>query len=265
VAYYEKDLNRYSEMSDVEVAPDNPDVRGWYVQSDGRTLGKVDDLVVDTAEMKVRYLEVDLDRSVFDLEDRRRVLIPVEGVQLDRGEQRILVSGMGLEQIASLPDFDSRTSSAADGSGLARDGSGQTGRNEQRLTRSEEELRIGKRKEQTGEVRVGKHVETEHVREPVTRQREQVHVERRPVEGARSTDARIEKDEIRVPVVEEEIVVDKRPVVKEELVVSKETVTERDTAEADLRRERFDVETEGRAGDRAAERTPSPRSKRGGI
>jgi uncharacterized protein (TIGR02271 family) len=264
MADYEHGLNRYSDMSDVEVAPDNPDVRGWYLQSDGRTLGKVDDLVVDKAEMKVRYLEVDLDRSTFNLDDRRRVLVPIERVQLDRGEERVLLSGIGFEQIAGLPTFDSYTSSGAYGTGPA-DTTGRTGTGDQRITRSEEELRVGKRREQTGEVRVGKHVETEHVREPVTRQREEVHVERRPVEGGRSAEAHIGEDEIRVPVVEEELVVDKRPVVKEELVVSKETVTERDTAEADVRRERFDVKHEGRAGERAAERTPSTRNKRGGI
>jgi uncharacterized protein (TIGR02271 family) len=260
-----QNLHRYSDMSDVEVAPENPDVRGWYLQSGERKLGKVDDLIVDRGEMKVRYLEVDLDRSVFNLDDDRHVLLPIERVQLDESAQRVLLSGLALEQVATLPTFDAYASE--DRTGYAGGGYGATGA-DQRITRSEEELRVGKRREQTGEVRVGKHVETEHVREPVTRQREQVNVERRPVEGEARHDARFgENEEIRVPVVEEEIVVDKRPVVKEELVVSKETITDRDTVEADVRRERFDVEKEGRdtrTGDRAAERTSIARGKRGG-
>ncbi len=46
---------------------------------------------------------------------------------------------------------------------------------------------------QAGEVRVTKHVEIEHVR-----------IERRPATGASAAGARIENDEIRVPVSEEE-------------------------------------------------------------
>ena len=109
------------------------------------------------------------------------------------------------------------------------------------LRRAEEELRIGKREVQAGEVVVGKHVETERVSEPVTVQRERVHVERRPVTDAMSARAEIGPDEIRVPVVEEELIVEKRPVVKEELVISKERVEDTETVETELRREEFDV------------------------
>ena len=48
--------------------------------------------------------------------------------------------------------------------------------------------------------------------------------------------------EIRVPVTEEEIVVEKRPVVKEEIVVTKRAVEETQNVEADVRRERVDVD-----------------------
>ena len=45
-----------------------------------------------------------------------------------------------------------------------------------------------------------------------------------------------------VPVVEEEIVVEKRPVVKEEIVISKEPVTKHKTIETELRHEEVDVD-----------------------
>jgi uncharacterized protein (TIGR02271 family) len=109
------------------------------------------------------------------------------------------------------------------------------------LRRAEEELRIGKREVQAGEVVVGKHVETERVSEPVTLERERVRVERRPVSDTMSANAEIESDEIRIPVVEEELVVEKRAVVKEELVISKERLQETQTVDTDLRREEFDV------------------------
>ena len=56
--------------------------------------------------------------------------------------------------------------------------------------------------------------------------------------------------EIRVPIIEEEIVIEKRPVVKEELVIRTKTVTEERTIHADVRKERVDVErTDDRARD----------------
>jgi len=48
-------------------------------------------------------------------------------------------------------------------------------------------------------------------------------------------------DEIVIPVIEEEAVIEKRPVVKEEIVISKESTTRDRTVEADVRREEVDV------------------------
>ena len=60
-----EDLRRLSELDDFEVADGYPDIRGWEVKTpDGRTLGKVDDLIVSISEMRVRYLDVDVDRSL---------------------------------------------------------------------------------------------------------------------------------------------------------------------------------------------------------
>lgn len=47
------------------IASGDPDVRGWeVVGSDGRTLGRVHDLLVDTGSQRVRYLDVELDRDL---------------------------------------------------------------------------------------------------------------------------------------------------------------------------------------------------------
>jgi uncharacterized protein (TIGR02271 family) len=131
---------------------------------------------------------------------------------------------------------------------------------DERLTRTEEELRIGKREVTRGEVRIGKHVETEHVSEPVTRRREEVVIERRPVGSDTPGDvATIGEAEVRIPLMEEELVVDKRAVVKEELVVGKRVVEERDVVEAEIRKEQFDIENPST---RDAEGTPATRSRR---
>lgn len=119
-----------------------------------------------------------------------------------------------------------------------------------RLTRSEEELAVGKRQIKEGEVDIRKHVETEHVARPVTTSHEEVTIERRNVDASRGASAQtsIGDQEIRVPLVEEEAVVEKRPILKEELVIKKHAVPDTKQVEADIRRERIDVEdtTHGR-------------------
>ena len=124
---------------------------------------------------------------------------------------------------------------------------------DQRLTLAEEELRVGKRQVQAGEVALHKTIETEHVRETVPLMHEEVTIERRPVTDMNaSTNVQITEDEIRIPIMAEEAVVEKRVVGKEEVVVHREQVTENQTVEADLRRERLvvdrDVETKGASG-----------------
>jgi len=111
---------------------------------------------------------------------------------------------------------------------------------EQRLTLSEEQLAVGKRQVQAGEAAVRKTVETEHVRRSVPVQREEVVVERRPISGDRASDVDIREDEVRIPLMAEEVVVEKRAVPTEEIVIQKRVVTEEREVEADLRRERVD-------------------------
>lgn len=61
-------LARLHELNDFKVADGDPDVRGWPVRtSDGQRAGKVDDLIVDTGAMQVRYLDVELDRNTMRL------------------------------------------------------------------------------------------------------------------------------------------------------------------------------------------------------
>src|SRR5690606_18948394 len=138
-------------------------------------------------------------------------------------------------------------------------------RGEAHMTRSEEELTIGKREVEAGEVDLEKHVRTEHVRRPVSRRVEEVEVERRAARGGRGE---IGEEEIRVPVSEEELVVEKRPRVKEELVVRKRPVEETEDIEADLRREEIDIETHGRVretrGRESEEQEREEQRRRGG-
>ncbi len=58
-------LAHLDELDDFKIAEGEPDIRGWDVRgADGQKLGKVEDLLVDTAALKVRYIEVKLDEDI---------------------------------------------------------------------------------------------------------------------------------------------------------------------------------------------------------
>ena len=249
-------LARLDELDDVDVASGSPDPRGWdVIGADGRKVGKVDHLIGDTGVMKARYLTVELDKEVAS--DRRQVLLPVGHVDLDRSGKRVVSGALDRETAATLPRYEGDTIDRGFETDLTRRyNEAYTGErhfehpryrsealnsDEARVQRSEEELAVGTREREAGEVKVKKHVETERVREPVEVHHEEVEVERRPV-SARSGGTEMGEEEIRIPVREEEVVTQKRPRVKEEIVVKKRDVTEHEVVEEDVRKERVDVE-----------------------
>jgi uncharacterized protein (TIGR02271 family) len=270
------------ELDNMKVADEDPDVRGWdVVAADGHRIGEVDNLIVDTSAMKVRYLSVELERGERGASGDRSILIPVGQARLDENNDRVFVNDMHAEQLRSAPTYSGRfdrdyedsvrthfsggrpSTSTSEGDYYAdrsfddasfygaRRGSS-AGRTSQergrddRVTLSEEQLEVNRRPHEAGEVRVGKHVETEHVRQEVPVRHEEVEIERRPITGDRmDATPRIGEDEIRVPVMEEGVVVQKRTVPTEEIVVRKRQVEETETVEADLRRERVDIDERG--------------------
>jgi uncharacterized protein (TIGR02271 family) len=279
-----------SDLSDFEVSDHDPDVRGWDVMSsDGRKIGEVEDLIVDTGAMKVRYLDIEVDKDFRADDDNRRILIPVGHARLHEDEDHVHVSSLSSTDVRAFPayrgdlnptyeasvhrHFGGEATTSFDDSSFygARRGTGRgagrgtgrtagrgTGEQEGRMTLSEEELRVGREKRDAGEVRVGKHVETEHVSKDVPVTRERASIERRPIEGSEARDARasISEDEVRVPLSEEEVVVEKRVVPKEEIVVKKHREQDTKHVEADVRRERADIDRGGKPGDRDRNRNP---------
>jgi uncharacterized protein (TIGR02271 family) len=113
---------------------------------------------------------------------------------------------------------------------------------ELRVTRSEEELKVGTREREAGVVRVRKRVRTDRERIVVPKKRTEVTVERVPVVEGEAAGSEIGEDEIVVPITEEEVIVEKRPVVKEELRIRKEVVEDTEVVEEDVRREEIEVD-----------------------
>jgi uncharacterized protein (TIGR02271 family) len=112
---------------------------------------------------------------------------------------------------------------------------------ELRVQRKEEELRAGTREREAGEVGVSKTVRTERESVEVPTRREEVTVDRVPVEGE-ATETEIGEDEVSVPVTEEEVVVEKWPVVKEEIRIRKDVVEDTEVVEEDIRREEIEID-----------------------
>ena len=112
---------------------------------------------------------------------------------------------------------------------------------ELRVQRSEEELRAGTREREAGKLNVRKRVRTDREQVRVPTRREEVSVERVPVNEERAG-AEIGEDEVSVPVVEEEAVVGKQSVVKEEIRVRKDVVEDEEVVEEDVRKEEVDID-----------------------
>jgi uncharacterized protein (TIGR02271 family) len=115
------------------------------------------------------------------------------------------------------------------------------------MTRSEEELRIGKAQEETGRARLRKYVVTEQVQTTVPVQREEVRVEREAITDANREQAldgpEISEEEHEVVLHEEIPVVDKQTVPKERVSLKTDTLTEQREVSEQVRKER--IETEG--------------------
>jgi len=116
---------------------------------------------------------------------------------------------------------------------------------EQKVQLREEELQVHKRPVQTGEVTVGKEVITEHKTVEVPVQREEVVIERRPASGQASSQEIGAGEQIRIPVSEEEVDVEKVAAVKEEVTVGKRKVKGTEKVSEDVRKEQVKVEEKG--------------------
>jgi uncharacterized protein (TIGR02271 family) len=167
--------------------------------------------------------------------------------QLSQSEERELYQHYGL----GYSDYDGDSGADVDATSqrepVGHDVSGPETDNA--MTRSEEELRVGKTQQERGRVRLKKYVVTDQVTQTVPVQREEVRVEREPITDANVDNATdgpaISDEEHEVTLHEEVPVADKVAVPKERVRVDKETVTDEETVSGEVRQERIDVDDEG--------------------
>ena len=141
-------------------------------------------------------------------------------------------------------DRTTATAPPSEGQGVARDTSGPS--TDSAMTRSEEELEVGKVAQEAGRVRLRKHVVTEQQQVTVPVQREEVRVEREPITDdnidAAMDGPDLSEEEAEMVLTEEEVVVNKQVVPKERVRLDKDVITEEQTVSEDVRKERIDVD-----------------------
>ena len=219
----------------------------------GEKIGKVDDLFVDEND-NPEYVGVKM-----GFLGTSSTLIPMDTITVDESAGR-LVTSADKETVKNGPTFDDDREISPDFEnevysyyGLQRTETTEergaydaypresTDEDELRVQRSEEELRAGTREREAGALNVRKRVVTERQQMEVPTRREEVTVDRVPVDSETS-EADIGDEEIRVPVTEEEVVVEKRPVAKEEVRIRKDVVEDTEVVEEDVRKEEVDVD-----------------------
>ncbi len=135
-------------------------------------------------------------------------------------------------------------SAGAQSGANGRDTSGPT--TDDAMTRSEEELRVGKAQQERGRARLRKYIVTEEVQTTIPVQREEVRVEREPITDENIEQAmdgpQLSEEEHEVVLHEEQPVVEKRTVPKERVALRKDTVTDERQISEQVRKEQIEPE-----------------------
>ncbi len=237
------------------------------MDSDGNPIGKVDGVWVDDATNALEFVSIKTGKLM-----GKTHIIPVTQARMDSGGGTITVP-YTQSQVKDAPSFDSDAELSpqdedqvysyygvdrSTGQSPSELPSGaQTGRygttgtssrdyaaadtNERDMRLSEEQLQIGKRQVETGRVRLRKVVRTERQEVPVELQREQASVDRVAATGQDVPDTAFREQEIDVPVMREEAVVNKDARVTGEVQLNKTARTETQTVGGDVRSEDVEV------------------------
>jgi uncharacterized protein (TIGR02271 family) len=235
------------------------------VGSGGEKIGSVDDIYLDRETDKPEWAAVNTGffgtRSTFvplaeASQQGNDIVVPYDkntvkgapnvdaGGELSQEQEAELYSYYGLEYSEYSSDTglpEGRGGERAEG----YDTSGPT--TDDAMTRSEEELRVGKTQREAGRARLRKYVVSDQVTESVPLKREEVRVEREPITDGNIDRATagpdISEEEHEVVLHEEQAVVEKRAVPKERVRMTTDTVTEEEQVSEELRKEQ--IETEG--------------------
>jgi uncharacterized protein (TIGR02271 family) len=259
------------------------DVKSYDVYSqENDKVGSVHDMLVDAQTGEFRYFVVDTGFWIFG----KKVLLPIGLASISSADKRIYARSLTRDQVEALPNFSNleeidynqeesvrdvyrpsvAAASATASTPAATDNTdnydrnsynydrdaalyGINDRDHQTLKLYQERLIAGKQRQKTGEVAIGKTVETETAHVSVPIEREQVVIERvTPTQSSMGdTSDAFREESVRMEVYEETPDIRKETVLREEVRVRKEVDRDTVTADETVRREELDVNKQGDA------------------
>ncbi len=261
---------------------DDQDIIGYDLYAGKDKIGSVDDLLVDDTG-KIRYLIINTGTWILG----KKVLLPIGRSRIDYKAHRISAEGLTRAQAEALPQYDGNMpvdyeheeqvrnvyrpmnagTTALENSAPLENDMAAVGydrdtysydrdsslynlddTNHQSLKLYEERLIANKTRAKTGEVAVGKRVETESAKVSVPIEKERVVIERTAGASKAVTpgDMAFQDGEVaRVEVYEETPDIRKEAFVREEVNIRKEVDRDVVNAEETLRREELNVDTQG--------------------
>ncbi len=250
---------------------DGADIKSLDLYTEGGTrVGSVDDVLVDD-DGRFRYLVINTALAGAG----KNILLPVGLSHIDYNAKRVFVDGLSKEQVEHLPeyrdsmvvdyDYEEKVRGAyrpASNNGIGYDRNTYDYQqdanlydlsardNNQTFKLYEERLVAKTNRIKTGEVTVGKHIETETATVSVPLEKERIVIERVTPTSTQavvnSNELQFQEGEVaRIEVYEETPDIRKEAFVREEVrikkVVDHETVEARET----IRREELDIDAEG--------------------
>jgi hypothetical protein len=121
----EKNLYYLNELSNYKVASDYPDVRGWEIKDgSNRTIGKVDNLLVNKKAKRVVYLDVEVDDTIINegheelqsraidgvheftnKEGENHLIVPIGLVDVDEENQHVISNDINYDTFRNTKRF----------------------------------------------------------------------------------------------------------------------------------------------------------------
>ncbi len=261
--------------SDYKIAEDQPDIDDWKIlDTTGRKVGKVKDLLFDETARRVRYIVTNLKKGDW-LDEDRNILIPIGQAQLDRENKRVVVPEIDRNAITGLPHYKKVDDLTYDDETRIRNSFAGTttgdydrdkfydhehydedrfyANNKDRDRHSEtkgkvdvveEHLEVGKREVETGGARISSRIVERPVEERINLKEEHVNVNRERVDRpADSADLKNFKNStIEEHETAEVPVVNKEARVVEEVSLDKEVENREEVIRENLKKTEVDVE-----------------------
>lgn len=258
--------------SDYKIAENQPDIDDWKIlDTTGKKVGKVKDLLFDESAMKVRYIVTNLKKGDW-LDDDRDILIPIGQAQLDKDNERVVVPDLNRDVVTGLPHYKKVDDLTYDDETRIRNiFSGNTtgnydrdkfydhehydedrfyannkdrDRNKGKVDVVEEHLEVGKRKVETGGARISSRIVERPAEERINLREEHVNVNRERVDRpADSADLKNFKNQtIEEHETSEVPVVNKEARVVEEVSLDKDVENREEVIRDKVRKTEVDVD-----------------------